>query len=332
MIRMEDIRGLVEELQKAEQARISTAKELLKIDGIKAKCANTNSEINIRVGAVDTSIILQEFHAFDLMITKTVGVVFEYQNGRLKSHEYIPSPMPKEKLHVHGSMDLMELGNYKSIVRLKEEISLAIRIAEKCDLLLLDGSLVPLPGDKPSSKELRKEYDELLALYRELFSKYESKIVGVIKDSRSKRLMEEYSTLIDSSVMCNSTDSTLLDLMLEKGEMSRVLSYSKDPKSNGVLKDLLPYSERLNCVYIKPGKNDRPVRIEMFGNGEGVIDKVYALCDINDNYSYPAVLIDVDLRALMDPRNVERIYREIEVAPYLKDVRALRRNSRPFRT
>ncbi|MCX8199882.1 MAG: DNA double-strand break repair nuclease NurA [Candidatus Micrarchaeota archaeon] len=328
---MDGLKGLVQELQKAEMARANAAKALLGIGNIKKRCEGAGSGISVRVGAVDAGIVLQEFHAFDLIITKAVGVIFEYENGKLKRHEYLPSPLPKEKLHVHGSMDLMELGSYKNIIRLKEEISLALQVAERCDLLLVDGSLVPLPGDKPSSKELRKEYDALLALYRELFSKYENKVVGIIKDSRSKRFLEEYAAHLDSVVLCNSTDTTLLDLVLEKGEMSKVLPYSKDPKSNGVLKDLLPYSERLNCVYIKPGKNDRPVRIEMFGDGSGVLSKVYALCDINDNYSYPSVLIDADLRALIDPRNVERIYKEIEIAPFLKDARALRRNSRPFR-
>ncbi len=329
---MEELKGLIEELQRVEKARVSCAGLLNVLDGIKEECGKGKKDVSIRVGAVDASIILQEFHAFDLMITKTVGAVFEYENGKLKNYEYLPSPFPKEKLHVHGSMDLMELNNYRNIVRLKEEIALASKVAEKCDLLLVDGSLVPLPGDKPSGKELRKEYEVLLELYRDLFSKHEDKVVGVVKDSRSRRFLEEYSAHMDSAVMGNSTDSTMLDLVLEKGEMSRVLTYSKDAQNNQVLKDLLPYSERLNCAYLKPGKNDRPVRIEFFGENRELIEKVYALCNINDNYSYPAILIDVDLRALIDPRNVERIYREIEVAPFLRDARMLRRNSRPFRT
>lgn len=327
---MEELKELIAELQRIEKARVECASTLAKVDGIKARLT-CEEYPTIKVGAVDASIIPQEFHAFDLVITKAVGVVFEYEGGKLQRYEYVPSPLPREKLHVHGSMDLMELNNYRNIVRLKEEMVLAAQVAEKCDVLLVDGSLVPLPGDKPSSKELRKEYDELLGLYRNLFSKHESKIVGVVKDSRSKRFLEEYAAHIDNAVMCNSTDSTLLDLMLEKGEMSKVLPYSKDAKSNQVLKDLLPYSERLNCTYIKPGKNDRPVRIEFFGENNGLIEKVYALCDINDKYPYPAILIEVDLRALIDPRNVERIYREIEIVPFLKDSRVLRRNARPFR-
>ena len=328
---MKDLKELIGELQRAEQARVGCAHTLAGVDGIKERCKE-RSGIDVRVGAVDASIIMQEFHAFDLIITKTAGAVFEYRNGKLGSYEYIPSPFPEEKLHVHGSMDLMELGNYRNIVRLREEITLALDVAEKCDLLLIDGSLVPLPGDKPSSKELKGEYENLIEIYRKLFSKYSEKVVGVVKDSRSRRFMEEYSAYIDGAVMSNSTDSTLLDLVLEKGERSRIMPYSKDPKTNQILKDLLPYSEKLNCTYIKPGKNDRPVRMEFFGDNEELVEKVYTLCSINDSYSYPSVLIEVDLRALIDPMSVERIYREIEVAPFLKDSRMLRRNMRPFRT
>ncbi len=326
---MENVRELIGELQRVEKTRIECAERLNEVGGLKLEC--TPNDLNLRVGAVDTSIVSQEFHAFDLIITKTVGVVFEYRDGKLYKHEYIPSPFPAENVHTHGSMDLLELSQYRNIVRLKEEIGLAHKVAGMCDLMLIDGSLAPLPGDRPANKDMRGEYDELLGLYMQLFERHEQKLAGVVKDSRSKRVMEEYGAILDASVMANSTDSTLLDMVLKKGERTKTLTYSKDAKTNPVLKDLLPYSERLNVSYIKAGRNDRPVRIEFFGENSDIVNTLYSLCAINDNYSYPAVLIDVDLRALIDPKAVERIYHEIEIAPFLKDSRLLRRNSRPFR-
>lgn len=326
---MGELRELISELQKVEGLRVESARALKSVEGFVQKCPT--SPLDFKVGAVDASIVAQEFHAFDLIISKTVGAVFEYKNGKLVSHTYHPSPFPKENVATNGSMDLVELNQYRNIVRLKQEISVAIEVAKKCDLMLIDGSLVPLPSDKPNNKEMRAEYDELVALYLKLFEQNEHKLVGVIKDSRSKRVIEENQQSVGTGVLANSTDSTLLDLVLEKGEMSRPLPYSKDAKANQILKDLMPYTERLNVSYIKAGKNDRPVRVEFFGDGVEVLGRLYPLCDINDNYSYPSVLIDVDLRALIDPQSAERIYHEIEVAPYLRDSKMLRRNSRPFR-
>ncbi|MEM0438168.1 MAG: DNA double-strand break repair nuclease NurA [Candidatus Micrarchaeia archaeon] len=326
---MHGLKELINELRRVESLRTESARALKASCGLVEKCPCL--PLDFKVGAVDAGLVAQEFHAFDLVVVKAVGAVFEYRNGRLAGHKYCPAPFPKESIATNGSMDLVELGQYRNILRLKEEISLAVDVAKECDLMLIDGSLVPLPSDKPANKEMRAEYEELVSLYLKLFEESGHKLVGVIKDSRSKRLLEENAHIIGQDVIANSTDSTLLDLVLEKGEMTRPLPYSKDAKANQILKDLMPHSEKLNVSYIKAGKNDRPLRVEFFGEGKELIGKLYPLCSINENYSYPSILIDVDLRAIIEPQDAERIYHEIEVAPFLHDSRLLRRDSRPFR-
>ncbi|MGC8924327.1 MAG: DNA double-strand break repair nuclease NurA [Candidatus Micrarchaeia archaeon] len=327
---MDEIRALIEQLKANEMMRIECANKIAQVDGIIEKCSKVDG-LALRVGAVDACIISQEFHAFDLIMIKTAGVVFEYAKGALEKYEYIPSPFPKIKLLVHGSMELAELGQYKTILRLSEEITLARKVAEKCDLLLIDGSLVPLPGDKPSSKEMKKEYDALVKEYLQLFSESESKVIGVVKDSRSRRFMDEYSHVVSEEVAKNTNDSALLNDVLEKGEMTRAIKYSNNTQTNPVLKDFIPFSDKLRISYIKAGKDDRPVRVEFFEGNEHVRDIVYTLCAINDSYAYPSVLIEADLRALIDQKESERVLREVALTPYLKDARVLRRNSRPFR-
>lgn len=319
---------MINKLQEIQTRRNDVANLFLTKDEIKKNCDKGN--VNLKVGAVDASIISQEFHSFDLIITKTVGAIFTYENGKLVHNEYVPSPFPREKINIIGSTDLMELNQIKTMIRLREEIELAIKIGEKCDLLLMDGSLVPLPGDKPTSEILKKKYEELIEKYLELFSKYKEKIVGVVKDSRSKRFIEHYNEKFNFEIETNITDSSLLDVVLEKGEVTKEISYCKDAKTNQILKDLIPYSEEIKVVYLKAGKYDRPIRIELFSESEKTIEILMALCGINEKYTYPSILIDVDLRALMDVRDVERILKEIELSPYL-DNKLLRRNMRPFR-
>jgi len=316
---------MINKLQEIQTRRNDVANLFLTKDEIKKNCDKGN--VNLKVGAVDASIISQEFHSFDLIITKTVGAIFTYENGKLIHNEYVPSPFPREKINIIGSTDLMELNQIKTMIRLREEIELAIKIGEKCDLLLMDGSLVPLPGDKPTSEQMKMEYEKLIEKYLELFSKYKDKIVGVVKDSRSKRFIEHYGEKFNFEIETNITDSSLLDIVLEKGEITKEISYAKDAKTNQILKDLLPFSEEIKVVYLKAGKYDRPIRVEYFTNKNG---ELMSLCGINDKYTYPAILIDVDLRALMDVRDVERILKDIELSPYL-DNKLLRRNMRPFR-
>lgn len=320
-----EIKEMVEKLKEIQEKRNNIGKIFSSKNEIKEKCEK--KELNLKVGAIDASIISQEFHSFDLIITKTVGAIFTYENGKLKENKYYPSVLPKEKINIIGSTDLMELNQIKTIIRLKEEISLAIEMGEKCDLILIDGSLVPLPGDKPNSDILKKQYKELIEKYLELFSKHKEKLVGVVKDSRSKRFIEHYSEKFNFEIEINLTDSSLLDIVLEKGEKTKEISYAKDAKTNQILKDLLPYSEEIKVSYIKAGKYDRPVRIEYFTPKNEVLMN---LCGINDKYTYPAILIDVDLRALMDVKDVERVIKEIELSPYV-DNKLLRRNVRPFR-
>lgn len=320
-----EIKEMIEKLKEIQERRDSIAKLFLSKGEIKEGIES--EDLNLRVGAVDTSIISVEFHSFDLIITKTVGNVFTYENNKLISNKYYPSALPREKINIIASTDLMELNQIKNIIRLREEIGLAVELGEKCDLLLIDGSLVPLPGDKPNSEKLKREYENLIEKYLELYSKYKDKVVGVVKDSRSKRFIEHYNEKFNFEIESNLTDSSLLDVVLERGEITKEIGYAKDARSNAILKDLLPYSENLKVAYVKAGKYDRPVRIEYFKNHN---NKLNTLCGINEKYTYPAILIDVDLRALMDVNDVERILKEIELSPYV-DNKLLRRNVRPFR-
>ena len=59
---------------------------------------------------------------------------------------------------------------------------------------------------------------------------------------------------------------------------------------------------------------------------------VMSLSRINRRYAYPAVLIEADMRAAMDPMEMERAYRRLFMkAGGAQGVMKLRRDERPFR-
>ncbi len=320
---LESLKNRLLELERARENSAQRVKSNLSIDNI------SKIPLNIKVGAVDCSFISEEFHSFDLFITKTAGAIFNYSNDKLVSYSYFPSPIPPERYSTHGSMDLQDSSQYKNLLRLKEELKLLIQLADKCDLLLVDGSLFPLPRDKPSNPALKSDYKEVVSLYLELFSVAKDKLVGVVKDSRSKMFLDKYRDYIDDQVYNSSIDSVFLDFILNKGEYVGPLTYSEDDiRSNPVLRDFDNWGKELKVFYSKPAKFDRPLRLEMF-NPE-LLPLVYSLSAINEKYAYPSILIDVDLRAMIDPRSLERVVSHLQRST-LKDSRPLRRYSRPFR-
>jgi len=100
-----------------------------------------------------------------------------------------------------------------------------------------------------------------------------------------------------------------------------------------VLREMGTWGEKICAMYSKPVRGDRPVRIEFLNGQKGfseIADTLSSLCAINRFYAYPAVLIDADLRAMMDPAELERAKKSLSLfaGPSLLD---LKRNSRPFR-
>ena len=153
--------------------------------------------IGLKIAAVDGGILAQEFHGFDLLMTRAVAVMFAYSNSKLSSHKYHPSPLPEADIEVTYTMDTHEFQRFKSLFRLRKEISTALEACETFlpDFMLLDGSIVPQISDKPGAdeKEPRALYSEIISLYSRLYAFCESKnirLVGVIKDSRGRRFIE----------------------------------------------------------------------------------------------------------------------------------------------
>jgi hypothetical protein len=48
------------------------------------------------------------------------AVMFAYENSKLASHAYHPSPLPESELEVTYTMDTHEFNRFKSLFRLKK--------------------------------------------------------------------------------------------------------------------------------------------------------------------------------------------------------------------
>ena len=270
---------------------------------------------SLSVCAVDGGLLYHRMHGVDIAVARAVAVNFTYSDGRPKSHEYFPSKFPSSSVEIKSSLDEHEANLFRSLARLKHEIECANGAVEKFrpELLLLDGSLLPVPSDIPAkNSQLRPVYDTLLETYQKLYS-HDCLFCGVIKDSRARRLSQDCS----DSVLCN--------YLLSEGERTKEFPYFEKPPSD---KELGRLGSEIKVTYIKPSENDIPLRLEILGDVELASSHLMGLSAISKHFAYPAALVEADMCAALDPVEIESIERELQSKA---GILPLRRNSRPFR-
>lgn len=282
--------------------------------------------LSLSVCAVDGGLFAQRLHGHDVVATRSIGVNFIYENSALKSFSHHPSKSSEPELEIRSALDEHEANAFRSLVRLKSELGCALGIIERYhpDLLLMDGSLWTVPSDRPSpDSPLAPLYKEVVELYKKLYSSCErnpTQLCGVIKDSRSRKLA--------SSLGFGCSDTVLCSHLLDAGERTSVFPYFDEKQ-----KEPEGFWEKLRVFYIKPSDHDLPLRIEFLqpeseaATEERVASVILSLSSISESFAYPAILVEADMRAAMDPKEIERIQdslRSLDIAP-------LRRNARPFR-
>lgn len=321
-----------------------------------------------KIAAVDSGIVGEELHGFNFLLQRSVGAVFTYADSKVTSHNYFPAALPAMQYDMRSGLDSHDVMWHKSLCRLKGELTCAAELVKKHSpaAMLMDGSIAPLLSDKPSEEsEIRPLYDEVVLAYKSLYEaswKGNCVLMGVIKDSRSKRFIEmiqKHASAITDSPQAGSTiaaqagagaqpagasneqgflhtsDTNFLHFMLEAGERTCAFPYSSAPAKHQVLKDLGNWAEKILSFYIKPVKDDRPLRVE-FLSGQKTFSEVaslaHSLSCAHKAYAYPAVLIEADLRAALDGDEFERAYgRLFSKLGRSSSLMRLRRNSRPFR-
>ena len=296
----------------------------------------------LSIVAVDSGILADRIHGSDIIIGKPAAVNFVYNNSGLVSCSHFPVKFPEPQIEIKTGLEEHEALVFRQLFRLKLEISAAIETLGSFNpnIMLLDGSIIPLGSDRPPAESsIFPVYSELIALYLKLFSLCQERncmLVGVIKDSRGKRLIDLLA--LDH---LHISDSYFVNFLLEEAERTAIVSYASEKKKTPVMKDLNEFGECISLFYLKSSKTDLPLRIEFlkYENSVSVTsDKsvdwiasvLLSLCSISKNFAYPACLIEADMCAIMNPLEMEGVKKDLFLLSE-GSLQELRRNSRPFR-
>lgn len=307
------------------------------------------------VVGVDSGFCAKSLHSVDLVLVRAVGVCFSFEGGLLKSAEYEPGfyRFPKPFLFSDSIVDLFELEQSKSLIRLGEEITLARKLIEKHhpDFCLLDGSLIPQYADKPPKESgLTSAYHSVLAAFRSLYetaTQNHCELVGCVEDSRGNRFRSILAENVlpffrkESDALFSVSDSVLLNYVLRLHERTFAFPYTKKVSEHPILTDLDPWGNRVFACYLKPSAMDRPLRIEFLhdpsqggpalrSHADRVGSVVMGLAGLHREYAYPSVLIEADLRSRLTPEEIDLVFNKIRDKLGHSVAMPLRRNSRPF--
>jgi hypothetical protein len=317
----------------------------------------------LRVCGVDGGLLKKSLRGIELVVTRAHATVFEYPASGRVSAEYFPHqlvpPLVRAELDPTSWRDA-EIS--ASLERLKAELQVAVSVQDHhpSELLLLDGSLSPQLGDRPSTDSpFSTKYQEVLSLYDDLYKKSEETgtlLAGVVKDSRSNHfvrvlgellphLIRRYPSLtpllgIDyRSVLRGSYDTDFFFRVLEVGERSSVFRL-QDAQRDQVEADTEPARKAQNivCFYFRTAKYDYPFRVEVFTGSHdplSIVNKVGAILlpmsSSNEEFGLPAVLIDADSQARLIERDLEFLYKQLAQRIGLPaSMLKLRRDRMPF--
>ncbi|NHI91569.1 MAG: DNA double-strand break repair nuclease NurA [Candidatus Lokiarchaeota archaeon] len=316
----------------------------------------------LRIIGVDGGLINKSYNSIDLILLRGVACIFEYK-GEKPQVEYITSQFPIPEIKTSFSpFSRVESEIYGSLERIKCELDIAIKAIEKKrpDLLLLDGSILPVPSDKPSQNSiLYKIYKKVVNKYEELYECCLEKqilLAGCIKDTRSRRFMNLFLKLIPQfinkypkfrkileldyrQVLNSIKDSDFLFRVMKEGERTSSLSFSDDINMHPILKDIDDkFSKHLNLFYLKNVARDLPIRVEYLNincKPISTIDKIarsiLSISNYYQDYGFPVPLIEADARAKLSEYDLEVIYNILnQNTLYPSSLLKLRRNRGPI--
>jgi hypothetical protein len=307
----------------------------------------------MKVLGIDGGIVKHSYHGLDIILMRSVGVNFEYLNGKLGNVEYYPSssPLPNPKI-IFDSFSDAELNSCYNFERQIMEISTAIESMKKFmpDVTLLDGSIIPHYIPIPENPTLKEYYKKLIETYKSMFeiSKKENIILaGIIEDSRgikfcdilNRRILPHVKSEIAKElkiILGKTKDTNLLYYALEKGERSCTFNYSQSPEIHPVLKEFENMNKFFFSFYLKTVDFDRPLRVDFLGF-ENVLEVTNKLSSIlmqmsgHSGYGMPSVLIEADQRARLSEKDLEMFYSDLILRlGNISSLFKMRRETRPF--
>ncbi len=303
--------------------------------------------LNGKVGGTDSGFAAQSFYSLDLMMLRTCGVCFSYDNGKMIQTKYYPESfsLPEPIVNTNG-LEREEFHKFVSLTRVQAEIESAKEVIEqsKPEAFFIDGSLILHPMDKPGSdSKLKNEYHKTILAFISLYKTAEKNkcvLIGAVEDSRSTRLSEWIHTNMLNEVGNNTVlhDAPLLDKVLGAGQRSCAFTFAESGERHPILMDFpTEWGEKIHACYIKPSHWDFPLRIEFLSDGKNLTQDANRAAEIacaqsciHKEYAFPSVLIEADLRAGLKQEEVELVSDKIFSKLGRNSIRARRRDRRPF--
>lgn len=317
----------------------------------------------LSIVGIDGGVISKSFYNFDLIASRAVACIFKFDKNK-PYVDYFPnkSPIPNIIPNLTPS-NQNESEIFISLERLSKEIELAILITkrpERPNIIILDGSILPLPNDKPNySSKILIKYQQVIEKYRILFeSCIENNImlVGCVKDSRSKRFISFLGKIIPNlinyyphlnfildldyrGIIQRIYDCELLYRILDVNERTCVLSYSNSPDNHNILKDFdEKLVQKLKIFYLKSVPFDFPIRIEFLtlnsnpiSTANKISSAILPLACHHAEFAVPSILIEADARAKLMESDLDILYDLlIQKIGLNQNYLKLKRNRRPF--
>ncbi len=296
----------------------------------------------LRICAVDGGLLKKSLRGLELVITRAIATIFEYNPSGRVSARYWPQQgaLPRVKANLYP-ISRREAEISASLERVKEELQVAIRVQDRhpSELLLLDGSILPQITDHPSPHStLASKHKKIRSLYDELYTKTEDTgtlLAGVVKDSRSNRFMNllgellphliqrypQLSALLDCdyrSALKSIYDSEFFFRILEPGERSCIFRLEEVTLGGLKAQDRSQTEPKRTVVgfFTRTAKYDYPLRVEVFVpkhyNPKEVVTKVSAmLSSDSDTFALPSVLIEADSQARLVERDMDFIFTQL---------------------
>ena len=301
---------------------------------------------DLRVCGIDGGLVKRSFHGIDLILLRSVGIIFDFKDGKLTKVEYFPSPLPSPTPQIIlDPLSELDFELEANIRRQTSEIDTALNCLKifKPDVLLLDGSIIPHYTFQPSKDSFVFEsYERMISKFNEFFGealKSKTLIAGVIKDSRGKRFCDLAANFLSEkldvslkTLLERIKDSHILSYILSPGEKTLAFDYSSDPSSNPTLRNF-SVKNKIRSFYMRSGEFDRPIRVDFLEKREGDDKRIASiiLSLIPDpELGIPSVLIEADQIARLRSEEIDVLHTELFSRLATFGLLKKRRDLRPF--
>ena len=353
---------------------ISSPRYSIKEISIKKSVEASNIR-GLNVVSVDGSSVIKKFMNVDFSFLKAIAVKYYFYENHSARIEYFPDISGFNNYSVQGNYINREENVVESKISMEMnlmEINLLNELIKKdgdLDLIIIDGSIVPMPINYIFSNdyELSKKYNQLLKEYNKLYLNCKEKgviLIGSIKDTRTASLSNQ---LRDSIQMLRPSHTNLSDFininyrqvfeyfsdldlfsrLLEKSERSCIFSCKHEIekiRDTGIKKEIANHIPvDFYAFYLKTANFDTPCRIEFFMDESESIENsskradlissiILPLATLNDNYGLPIPQIEAHKRAVFRPEEVNLLFNNLRrtLSKHGFLLMEKRRNRRPF--